>query len=36
MTLDDIKEEIDKAKSIIILTHESPDGDACRKFTCNV
>lgn len=29
MTLDDIKEEIKKAKSIVILTHESPDGDAC-------
>lgn len=28
MTLDNIKQEIIKAKSIIILTHESPDGDA--------
>jgi len=28
MTLDDIKEEIEKAKSIAILTHETPDGDA--------
>ncbi len=28
MTLDDIKEELLKAKSIVILTHESPDGDA--------
>lgn len=28
MTLDDIKEEIVKAQSIVILTHESPDGDA--------
>ena len=28
MTLDNIKEEIGKAKSIVILTHESPDGDA--------
>ena len=28
MTLDKIKEEIDKAESIVILTHESPDGDA--------
>lgn len=28
MTLDDIKEEIKKAKKIVILTHESPDGDA--------
>ena len=36
MTLDNIKEEIEKAESIVILTHESPDGDAVRKFTCNV
>lgn len=28
MTLDDIKREIEKANSIVILTHESPDGDA--------
>lgn len=28
MTLDDIKEEILRANSIVILTHESPDGDA--------
>lgn len=28
MTLDNIVEEIDKAKDIVILTHESPDGDA--------
>ena len=28
MTLDDILEEIKKAKSIVILTHENPDGDA--------
>ncbi len=28
MTLDNIKEEIEKAKTIVILTHESPDGDA--------
>lgn len=28
MTLDDIKNEIEKAKTIIIETHESPDGDA--------
>lgn len=27
-TLDHIAEEIQKAKSIVILTHESPDGDA--------
>lgn len=28
MTLDTIKEEIEKAEKIVILTHESPDGDA--------
>lgn len=28
MTIDNIKEEINKAKNIVILTHESPDGDA--------
>ena len=28
MTLDNIKEEIEKAKKIVILTHENPDGDA--------
>ena len=28
MTLDHIKEEIEKAEHIVILTHESPDGDA--------
>lgn len=28
MTLDNIRDEIKKAKSIVILTHESPDGDA--------
>ena len=28
MTLDNIKEEINKANNIVILTHESPDGDA--------
>lgn len=28
MTLDDILEEIKKAQSIVVLTHESPDGDA--------
>ncbi len=28
MTLDNIKEEIQKADKIVILTHESPDGDA--------
>lgn len=28
MTLDSVKEEIEKAKDIVILTHEYPDGDA--------
>ena len=28
MTIDNIKEEIYKARTIIILTHEMPDGDA--------
>lgn len=28
MTLDNIAEEIQNAKSIVLLTHESPDGDA--------
>ena len=28
MTLDNIKEEIEKADNIVILTHENPDGDA--------
>lgn len=28
MTLDNIKEEINKANSIVLLTHENPDGDA--------
>lgn len=28
MTLDNIIDEIDKAKNIVILTHEMPDGDA--------
>ena len=28
MTLDTILEEIKKAEKIVILTHESPDGDA--------
>lgn len=28
MTLDDILEEIKKAETIVILTHEAPDGDA--------
>ena len=28
MTLDNIKEAIKKSKSIVILTHDIPDGDA--------
>lgn len=28
MTLDDIKQEIEKADNIVLLTHENPDGDA--------
>ena len=28
MTLDNILEEIKKAQNIVVLTHESPDGDA--------
>ena len=28
MTLDIIKEEIEKANSIVVLAHENPDGDA--------
>ena len=28
MTVDEIKKKIDKAKSILILTHKNPDGDA--------
>ena len=28
MTIDNIKEEIEKANSVVILTHECPDGDA--------
>ena len=31
MTLDEILKEIKKAEKIVILTHESPDGDAIRK-----
>lgn len=30
MTLDNIIEEINKASTIVVLTHESPDGDAIR------
>ena len=33
MTLDNIKEEIKKAESIILLTHENPDGDAIGSTT---
>ncbi len=36
MTLDEILEQINKAKSIVILTHENPDGDAIRKQFSNV
>ena len=39
MTLDEILKEIKKAEKIVILTHESPDGDAIRKqfrFKINV
>ena len=28
MTLDDILVELKNAKTIVVLTHESPDGDA--------
>ena len=28
MTIDNIKEEIQKAEDVVILTHENPDGDA--------
>lgn len=28
MTLDEILKEIKNAESIVVLTHESPDGDA--------
>ena len=28
MTIDNIKEEIQKAKDVVILTHENPDGDS--------
>lgn len=36
MTLDDIKKSVEKADSIVILTHENPDGDAVRKFSCSL
>ena len=28
MTLDNILEELKNAKSVVVLTHENPDGDA--------
>ena len=28
MTLDNISEEVKKASTIVVLTHENPDGDA--------
>lgn len=31
MTLDNIINEIHKARNVVILTHEMPDGDAVRK-----
>ena len=31
MTLDNIFKEVKQAEKIVILTHESPDGDAIRK-----
>ena len=31
MILDNIKEEIEKANTVVILTHESPDGDAVGR-----
>ena len=31
MTLDEILIEIKQAENIVILTHESPDGDAIRQ-----
>ncbi len=36
MTLDNIKEEIQKAQNIVILTHENPDGDAIRKCSWTI
>ena len=32
MTLDEILIEIKNAESIVILTHESPDGDAIGSY----
>ena len=32
-TLDNILEEINNAKTIVILTHENPDGDAIGSAT---
>lgn len=34
MMLDEIKQAIEKANTIVILTHENPDGDAIRKHAC--
>ena len=31
MTIDNIKEEIQKAEDIVILTHENPDGDGTER-----
>lgn len=36
MMLDDIKQAIEQANNIVILTHENPDGDAIRKLSCCV
>lgn len=36
MILDNIKEKIELSNSIVILTHETPDGDAIRFFNCYV
>src|SRR5574344_1042053 len=33
MTLDNILEEIKKAETIVVLTHENPDGDALGSAT---
>ena len=35
MTLDEILIEIKEAQKIVVLTHESPDGDAIRKCISN-
>ena len=36
MILDNIKEKIELSNSIVILTHETPDGDSIRFFNCYV